>query len=255
VPSDAFLATFTRAVALDPDNRGVAFLTPVHPLVRAVLQRVRVRLYDSRAQDRVAAKPVAGTSTGWLFTATGRIQADDGRLLEEPLIPVFIPRLDDGTPGPASQDEQADTRWLRVRPARVSGDPGKTARDALSTGFDAARQAAMAEAARRLAQRAQQIRDQLAADAQRLTADLDRWRQVELAEAERRFATGPGDAVQLSLFADTGYGAFHTMDEARKIVEEEFTRRREALQRGFGVAEVTGCEPVGCLLCVEAAGC
>ena len=44
--------------ALDPAQRGIAFLTPVHPLVRAVLQRMRSRLYDGRAADRVAVQPV-----------------------------------------------------------------------------------------------------------------------------------------------------------------------------------------------------
>ncbi|SCF20296.1 SNF2 family N-terminal domain-containing protein [Micromonospora haikouensis] len=255
VPAEPFPATFLRAVALDPDHRGVAFLTPVHPLVRAVLQRVRTRLYDARAEDRVAVRPVAGTGSGWLFTATGRIQADDGRLLEEPLIPVFVPRLDDGTPGTPSRDETADAKLLRARPAYSSDDSVSQARKKLADGFATARHAAMGEAARRLAERARQIRTQLAADANRLAADLERWRQAELAEARRRFATGFGDAVQLSIFADAGHGAFHTIDEAEKIVEEEFNRRRDALQRGFGIANVADPEPVGCMLCVEVGSC
>ena len=64
-----------------------------------------------------------------------------------------------------------------------------------------------------------------------------------------------GGAVQLGLFADTGQGAFHTLAEARAMVDEEFRRRRDALATGYGVADVAEPEPVGCLLCVEAGSC
>ena len=104
---------------------------------------------------------------------------------------------------------------------------------ASASGFDQARDRAMAEASRRLAQRAADVRQQLADDAQRLLSDLDKWRQAELAEAERRFAHGSGQAVQLSIFADMGHGILHTMDEARKLVEEEFDRRRDGSAAGL----------------------
>ena len=179
--------------ALDPAQRGIAFLTPVHPLVRAVLQRMRSRLYDGRAADRVAVRPVDhGGGEGWLFTAIGRILADDGQLLEEPLIPVFVPREADGLPGEPSQDPDADTRRLRARPARGGPDAAGQARRRLAGGFDAAAAAALKEAARRLHQRAAEVRAQLAADAARLAADLDRWHAAELAEAERRPGRQPG---------------------------------------------------------------
>ena len=61
--------------------------------------------------------------------------------------------------------------------------------------------------------------------------------------------------MQLGLFADTGQGAFRTVAEARAMVDEEFRRRRDALATGYGVADVTEPEPVGCLLCVEERAC
>jgi len=125
----------------------------------------------------------------------------------------------------------------------------------LAAGFDAAAGASLDEAARRLAERAETLRAQLAADARRLAADLDRWHVAELAEAERRFAAASGDWVQLGLFADAGHGAFRTLDEAQKIVDEEFHRRRDELSRGFGVAEPGAPETVGCLLCVQVTSC
>lgn len=256
VPAAPFQATFLRAVALNPDHRGVAFLTPVHPLVRAVLQRVRSRLYDAHAKDRVAIRPVAGTGDGWLFTAVGRLHADDGRVLEEPLVAVFVPRHFDGSPADPSSDEEADTRLLRSRPARSTTDLTKMARQRLSAGFDQARTVAISEAHRRLASRARRLQDQLSAEADRLQHDLDRWHRAEIAEVERRFETGSGTAaVQLSLFADLGHGEFHTLEEAVKIVDEDFARRREGMQRGLAVADIPAPEMVGCLLCVEVDPC
>jgi hypothetical protein len=60
---------------------------------------------------------------------------------------------------------------------------------------------------RRLAERTETLRAQLAADASRPASDLDRWHEAERTEAERRFAAASGDWVQLGLFADTGHGA------------------------------------------------
>jgi len=251
VPGVPFQATFTRSAALDPGNRGIAFLTPVHPLVRAVLQRMRSRLYDGRTGDRVAVHPVPpGSGEGWLFTATGRLAADDGQLLEEPLIPVYVPLNPDGSPGEASQDAGTDTLRFRARPAR--GGPGvpESARERLAGGFEEAAAAALKEAARRLRERAAEVQSQLAADAERLAADLDRWHAAELAEAGRHLGV-PGGTWQPGLFADTGRGAFRTIEEARALVDEEFRRRRKELATGYGVTDPAAPEPVGCLLLVE----
>lgn len=256
VPQEAFQATFSRSVALEPEHRGIAFLTPAHPLVRAILQRVRTRLYDDRDGGRVAVRPVAEGGSGWLFTYVGRIVSDDNRILEEPLVPVFVPRTDAGTPAAPSQDASADLRRLRQRPVPVGSlNPVEKASQELSAGFETAVLAGQQEASRRIAERAEALREQLNAESQRLHADLDRWHAAELAEAERRFAAGAGDTAQLGLFADTGHGAFHTVDEARAAVDAEFDRRRMALSRGFQVAEVTPGEPVGCIVCVQVPAC
>lgn len=252
VPTEPFKATFSRAVALDPANRGLAFLTPVHPMVRAVLQRVRARMYDERAADRVAVRPVTTEEEGWLFTFVGRILSDDRRVLEEPLIPVFVPLEDDVRPAEPSADEAADLKRLRQRAAPTRDGVIEAARRKFASGFDTAADLARAEASRRLRQRADRLQSQLTVEADRLRGDLDRWHEAELAEANRRFATGWGDLVQLGLFADYGHDGFHTPEEARAAVDAEFGRRRQGLSRGFQVAELDPAEPVGCVVCVEA---
>lgn len=251
VPAEPFRATFVRAVALDPANRGLAFLTPVHPLVRAVLQRVRTRLYDDRAADRVAVRPVANGDEGWLFTFVGRIVSDDQKVVEEPLVPVFVP-LDGDAPSAASHDEQQDLRRLRQRGLANGDGAVDKAWHKLSGGFDTAAEHARVEASRRLGQRAEQLRAQLSAEAERLAGDLDRWHKAELAEAERRFNTYIGDAVQLGLFTDMGQDGFHSLEEAKARVDEEFDRRRHILSQGFQITEGQPAEPVGCIVCVEA---
>jgi hypothetical protein len=213
---------------------------------------MRSRLYDGRAGDRVAVHPVPpGSGEGWLFTATGRLAADDGQLLEEPLIPVCVPRNPDGSAADAGQDADADTRRFRARPAR--GGPAITgqARERLAAGYEEAAALALKEATRRLRERAAEVQAQLSADAERLAADLGRWYAAELAEAGQHLGIS-GGTWQPGLFADTGHGAFRTIEEARALIDEEFRRRRKELATGFGVAEPAAPELVGCLLLVEA---
>jgi hypothetical protein len=249
-----FEATFSRAVALAPENKGLAFLTPGHPLVRAVLQRVRARLYEDNPQDRVTVRAIADGQPGWLFTHIGRIMTTDGRLLEEPLIPVFVPAHSDGAPGPASQDATADLKKLRSRPAPANGhDPIPVARQLLQPRFTEAGIVAATEANRRLVVRTEQLRAQLAGEVQHLAGELERWHAAELADAEHRLADHLGDGFfQLGLFTDLGHSTFRTLQEAQAAINREFDRRRQLLADGYRVADAGAAEPVGCVLLVEA---
>ncbi len=254
VPSWAFEATFSRGVALAPENKGLAFLTPGHPLVRAVLQRVRARLYEENPQDRVAVRAITDGESGWLFTHIGRITATDGRLLEEPLIPVLVPACADGTPGSASSDAVADLKKLRMRPAPANGhDPVAVARQLLQPRFIEAAKIAAVEANRRLVERGERLRAQLHEEAKHMARELDRWHAAELNEAEQRLSNHVGDGFfQLGLFTDLGHSAFHTLEDAQAAINAEFDRRRQLLAEGHQVADVDPVEPVGCLLLVEA---
>jgi hypothetical protein len=138
-----------------------------------------------------------------------------------------------------------------MRPARSGPGTPELARERLAAGFEEAAGAAVKEAARRLHERAAEVQAQLTADAGRLAADLDRWHAAELAEAGQRLGAH-GSTWQPGLFADTGHGAFRTIEEARALIDEEFRRRRKELAAGSGVDEPAEPELVGCLLLVEA---
>ncbi|MGI8810547.1 MAG: helicase-related protein [Acidimicrobiales bacterium] len=249
VPAERFDATFSRQVALRPLMSAVAFLTPAHPLVRAVLQRVRARLYTPGNADRVVPRAVAGGESGWLVTFTARVASTDGQTLEEPLLAVYVPRGPDGSPGRPSSDEDADLRRLRD-PGRP-GDVADRARNELAAGFDEAVALATSEAVSRLDGRYMALREQVDSALMRVSGDLDRWRLAERAEAHRRFQlAGPGEAVQLALLAEVGHGRLETLDEALAAVDQEFTARLSALAGVYGVGPAHGPEPVGCLLVV-----
>jgi SNF2 family DNA or RNA helicase len=247
VGDETFEATFDRAVALEPANRGVAFLTPAHPLVRAVLQRVRARLWEPGARDRVAVRVATGGTPGWLVTFTARVQGEDGGLLEEPLLPVWV-----DTDGVASRDPAADER--RLRGPRTVGAAAAWAEAHLAAGFDAAVQAATAEARRRLQARAETLAAELDAQVTRLRADLERWRAAERAEAHRRFERSGADGpTQLGLLADDpDAGELATLEQVLAAVDATFADRAGRLAQAHRVGEVAGPDPVGCLLIVPA---
>ncbi len=245
VGEGTFLATFDRAVALDPANKGVAFLTPAHPLIRAVLQRVRARLWEPAARDRVAVRVVSSGDPGYLVTFTARVQSQDGSLLEEPLLPVWV-----GVGAAASRDQDADERLFRTPGS--AGHGAAWARMHLGDGFDAAVRAATAEARRRLDARGTALAEELWTQVARLQADLDGWRAAERAEAQRRFEqAGAEGPAQLGLFADDpGVGPLATLDETLAAIERAFDNRAGQLARAHQVGRVAGPDPVGCLLVV-----
>jgi SNF2 family DNA or RNA helicase len=245
----SFPATFDRSVALDPANKGVAFLTPAHPLVRAVLQRVRTRLWESGARDRVAVRVVAGQrNPGYLVTFTARVQGEDGSLLEEPLLPVWV-----GVDGAVSRDPIEDEGCFHA--PRSVGDGSAWARGHLEEGFDRAVEVATAEAQRRLDDRAAGLAQELQAQVARLGADLELWRAAEQAEAYRRFQQAGSDgAAQLGLFVDDpDAGALATLDQVLAAIEETFTDRVSQLARAHRVGQIGGPDVVGCLLVVPEA--
>ena len=60
---------------------------------------VCARLYAPGSADRVVARAVVGEESGWLVTFSARVSSNDGQILEEPLLAVYVARGHDGAPG------------------------------------------------------------------------------------------------------------------------------------------------------------
>jgi hypothetical protein len=191
---------------------------------------------------RVTASP---GEPGYLFTFIARIQGEDGALLEEPLLPVWV----DAHSG-VSEDQRADER--RFRTPGTGGDGAAWAEEHLAASFDAATAGASNEARRRLRRRGVALGEELEAQVEQLQADLERWRDAERAEAHRRFEqSGAEGPAQLGLFADDpAIGLLTTLDEALSAIDATFVERAAQLARAHRVGEVGGPDPVGCLLIV-----
>lgn len=79
--------TFSREVAVS--NREVEFLTPMHPLVRAILSEYRKSAMEG-TEDYSFTYKFFGREEGLLFVFLAKFQNGLGRLVEERLIPVFL---------------------------------------------------------------------------------------------------------------------------------------------------------------------
>jgi hypothetical protein len=213
-----------------------------------VLQRVRARLWEPGARDRVAVRVTTGGESGYLVTFTARVQGEDSGLLEEPLLPVWV-----GADGTASRDPAADEQ--RFRAPRAAGDAAAWAETHLQAGFDAAVRAATAEARRRLQVRTEVLAAELDAQVGRLRSDLERWREAELAEARRRFERAGADGpAQLGLLADDpDAGQLASFEQVLDAIDATFVDRAGRLAEAHRVGEVAGPESVGCLLIVPEA--
>jgi ERCC4-related helicase len=80
--------TFDREIAVNDKN--IEFLTASHPLVQAVMRRIRASIYDSQYSNRMSYRVVDSEEAGILFTFVSRFFDGCGDLLYESLIPVFV---------------------------------------------------------------------------------------------------------------------------------------------------------------------
>lgn len=209
---------------------------------------MRARLWEPGARDRVAVRITTDGEPGYLVTFIARIQGEDGGLLEEPLLPVWV-----DADGAASRDPIADER--RFRAPRAVGDAAAWAAVHLQAGFDAAVQAATAEARRRLQARTEVLAAELDGQVSRMRIDLERWREAERAEAHRRFQRiGADGPAQLGLLVDDpDAGELASLEEVLAAIDATFADRAGRLAEAHRVGEVAGPDPVGCLLAVPEA--
>ena len=246
-------ATFRRSVAARYRADEVEFITPLHPLVKAVAADARRRLlqvYPSARglpPRRFAARTVPPEEpTSVVFTWFGRIEGGGG-LREEHLIPI---RVD--LQGHIIGEPDENRRWLTPEAA---GDVRKETLEALFRHrFEELLERARSEAEGWLRRRAEALRTHRQEQAEVLRQDLDRDladRLQEIDEEERR-ARGLIDATgQLRLLAEQEVSGFQAR---RQALESYRNQRLEEIAAFEQVYDPPPPRPLGALFLVPEGG-
>lgn len=221
--------TFRRSVAVQHRAEAVGFVTPLHPLVRALATDARRRLLQVYAGERrlpprrLAARTVPATEApSVLFTFLGRIRGECG-FLEEQILAIRVAA--DGTVLGDPPDN--------VQHLDLVTDAGEVERAELERWFahrfDQLREIAKREAEQWLERRAECLREKRKQQAAELLRDLevdvaDRLREIQ--DEERRARGLIEDTGQQRLFAD--HESVRSFDARREAVRtHEKERRRE----------------------------
>ena len=241
VLTDYKKATFRRSIAVKTKPEQVEFITPLHPMVRAISDDARrrfVQVYpDSQGlrPRRLAARRVSdGQEPSVLFTFLGNICGGSG-LLEETIIPV---RVD--LNGRIVADQRANRAILYD-----SGPAGEVVKPLLqklySRRFDALLTAAEKEAHGRLKERAAELGTRREEQAKALREDLKAFtedRRREIQEKEK-VAKGLVDEKKGQLLLDLGEtGRKRSVFETQlAALETQVKERQEEIAKFEQVSE------------------
>jgi hypothetical protein len=242
-------ATFCRSVAAWYRADEVEYITPLHPLVRALAADARrrfVQVYPNvrgLPPRRLAARSVPPEEpASVVFTWLGRIGGASG-LLEEHLLPVRI-----GVDGQILGGVEENLWWLVA--GAVGDVPRATLQALFQERFKQVMEKARAEAEAWLTQRAEALRSHRRKQAEILRRDLERDiadRQREIDEEQRR-ARGVVDATgQQRLFAEREVSGF---DARREALESHRQQRLEEIAAFELVTDPAPPQPLGALFLV-----
>lgn len=248
-------ATFRRSVAVRHRPQDVEYLTPLHPLVRALAADARRRLLQvysgvrGLAPRRLAARLVPpGEPPSIVFTFLGTVEGGGG-LIEERILAVRVK-----TDGEPLGDSEGNLRLVEATGTAGEFDVGAIQR-LFSARFEAMRGRAAEEARCILEQCAELLRQRRCQQAALLRRDLETDvadRQREINEQERR-ARGLIEATgQRRLFPEEeGRGGFQAR---RAAVEAAAERRREEIAAFEDVKLPGPPRPLGALFLVPEGG-
>jgi superfamily II DNA or RNA helicase len=248
-------ATFRAGLAVRARADEAEFITPHHPLVRAMAAEARRRLAQVYPGDRgltprrSAARLVpAAEPPSVLFTFLGSVSGGDG-LLEEHLLAVRV-ALD----GRIRGDAEGDLAWLAADSA--PGDvPPHRIHSLFEPRFAALREAAATEAERRLAALAVRLRERRMRQADALLAHLEADtadRLAEIAEQERRAPTLAEEASGQQRLGLEGGAAPASFDQRRELVRRQADVRRTEIEEFRRVDQPLAAAPLGALFLVPA---
>jgi hypothetical protein len=233
----------------------VEYVTPLHPLVRALAADARRRLLQVYPAARglpprrlAALRCDDGKPPSVLFTLLATIQGGEG-LLEERLLGVRV-----AVSGDIVGDPQENLTILRA------GSPGDVGREELqrtfSDAFDAMREQARQEAVRWVSRRAEEIRAKRRAQAEVLRRDLetdvkDRLREIDDQEKLARVSVRGRAQLELTEYVNSETVGF----AARRVVVEAYRKQRlEEIARFEVVEEPREPRMLGALFLVPAGG-
>lgn len=244
-------ATTRRSLAVTEPSSSLEYVTPLHPLVQAIVTEARRRLVQVYPDSglppkRLAARRVpAGEPTSICFTFLTTITGPDG-VIEELLVPV---RLD--LEGRALADLERDLAFLAD-----TTSPGEVPVEALgtfATRFDDLLDRAREEAHRRAQHRAEAVRASRREQAEQLRRDAEAYLRDRLHELEAEEATASGQMeasgqIRLAWAAETK--AAYGFASRRAAVQEHHQERLQEIERYASVSDPSPPVPIAALLCV-----
>ena len=249
-------ATFRRSVASRYRADEVEFITPLHPLVKALAADARRRLLQvyqnarGLPPRRLAARTVPPDEpTSVVFTWLGRIEGGSG-LLEEHLIPIRI-----SLEGQIIGDPEKNLRWLV--PDDAAGDvPKKTLEELFRDRFEQLLEKAREEANNWLRRRTEELRTHRQKQAEILLDDLrrdiaDRLKEIE--DEERR-ARGLIIGQQLRIQLPDERETTKKFQTRREAVDRYYNQRREEINNFKQVHDPFPPQPLGALFLVREGG-
>jgi hypothetical protein len=244
-------ATTRRSIAVTEPADALEYLTPLHPLVQAIAADARRRFLQVYPDDRglspkrlAARRAPAGQSPAVLFTFRGQIQGAEGPI-EEQLLPV---RMTLG--GAPAANLQADLAFLSD--GTSPGEVPQQILDPFRDRFEALLEAASKEAARRLRDRAREIRARRERQAGELRADAGAYTRDRLKELDDEEARARGlveDRGQVRLWAGDEPKRY-SVAAKRKAVEAHYQERVEEIDLYAKVLEPEPSRPVAALFLV-----
>jgi superfamily II DNA or RNA helicase len=212
-------ATFHRSFAVaetadEFSDRPIDFLTPAHPIVEAILRRLRQDAVDPRFPHRFDVE--VGEPESLVCSFAARFVDGDGRTVEERLLVVSV-----DSSGQPSAEAQADLDHLGLERPATQGAPDSAAVERWRARWDHLAGVARAEADRRADIR----RLELVEAAQTLREEelevLALWRSDQARQLER-LVFGTAQMVTLEQSAE--------LDARLRVLDAEHEARRAALR-------------------------
>ncbi|MCU0293324.1 MAG: DEAD/DEAH box helicase [Thermoanaerobaculaceae bacterium] len=246
-------ATFRRSVAVRTKPRDVEFITPLHPLVRAMAAEARRQLLQvypgagGFTPQRLAARRVIGHERPSVVVTFLGSLIGVGGVIEERLLAIRLAL--DGQPV-GSPSDALEILASADHPGEV---PLPLARTLLGERFPALYERAKACAEADLARRCEQLRAERLCQTELLLVELeadvaDRRREIDY---EEKHAAGLVEEAtgQLRLFPNDPGGSTHFRSQ-RQAVDSFAQARREELQAHAEVRQAGEPQPLGAVLLV-----